>query len=481
VRVEVFDECASIGVLTAVNCRVNGIYTQRIQPDQFYDYAFYFQYATLDPAVYSPDLSSYPAGLTSPSAQCSLRYAASTTPGYDRRSPACLSVAYQSTAAAAPYKRDVNNDGVLDDPPASDLHPNRDVIDGPLFTNDDQLVTCNSPVFRSRVYAEPTLSSTTGRTRSTSYSRVFQRLVPASGDQFVGCSASNFPILVGGASDQSQTPADAPGTRFGLKRASSEILLPNRQQFQEVATAVAGSARVSGTIALRPGRDSASSPYTFTEASYNGGEYTRVSNGFIYASGNTRVSGTYAGALSIYAEGEATISADLFGVRPSGDTCVALASQRGTADVDENGEGSNSEGRGGRGDGIIDDCRSVLGLTAGGKINIEQNAGGGRKVQAILVSLDNSPSVPQWYEEQPWAAAGTSPTLEFYGAMASKYQGIFGGYSSDETAKLLSGYRKDFHFDRRLTEGDLTPPFLPGPVVTDSWSRVDFSEAYRAD
>jgi hypothetical protein len=111
-----------------------------------------------------------------------------------------------------------------------------------------------------------------------------------------------------------------------------------------------------------------------------------------------------------------------------------------------------------------------------------------RYVHGILTSPDGYIGVPDWLTNSDSANSGsrTQAKLHFYGAMASKYQGVFGGYADDE---LLSGYYKVFRHDDRLTrftQGDTTldsnvrtnfrlPPYLV-ESVTPVWVRLDVSE-----
>jgi len=68
-----------------------------------------------------------------------------------------------------------------------------------------------------------------------------------------------------------------------------------------------------------------------------------------------------------------------------------------------------------------------------------------------------------------------APNLTFFGSIAARYQGVFGGFDPEE-GYLTSGFRKDFTFDfRPLRDPDLTPPFLLSPVGTP-WQRLDVTE-----
>lgn len=65
-----------------------------------------------------------------------------------------------------------------------------------------------------------------------------------------------------------------------------------------------------------------------------------------------------------------------------------------------------------------------------------------------------------------------APRLTFYGAVASRYQGVYGGFDT-ESGRLASGYRKNFYYDGRAAhDPSLSPPLLISPVGT-SWQRLD--------
>ena len=107
-----------------------------------------------------------------------------------------------------------------------------------------------------------------------------------------------------------------------------------------------------------------------------------------------------------------------------------------------------------------------------------------RVVHAILTSPEGYVGVPDWltnYDDSGAAGIRAQATLHFFGAIASKYQGVFGGFDSGE---LLSGYFKKFAHDERLTKaGNGEPGYqslaLPPYLVESTspvWVRLDLSE-----
>ena len=122
-----------------------------------------------------------------------------------------------------------------------------------------------------------------------------------------------------------------------------------------------------------------------------------------------------------------------------------------------------------------------------------------RVVNGVLTSPDGYIGVPDWLTNTDYStadcAAGASPcrdqgTLNFYGSMTSKFQGVFGSFTAaGGTTELVSGFFKKFEHDDRITRrtnGDqdtnlnLTlPPYLV-ESATPVWVRLDLSEvAYQ--
>ena len=102
-----------------------------------------------------------------------------------------------------------------------------------------------------------------------------------------------------------------------------------------------------------------------------------------------------------------------------------------------------------------------------------------RVVNALLVSLNgtvrtsnlNVPTSPTI------ELSGCAPKLEFFGAMATKYQGVFGLYDS-LSSQVLRGYSKNFsHDDRSTRSGVFLPSYLVTPVGLQ-WVRVDVAEVF---
>jgi hypothetical protein len=113
---------------------------------------------------------------------------------------------------------------------------------------------------------------------------------------------------------------------------------------------------------------------------------------------------------------------------------------------------------------------------------------GTRVVNGILTSPEGFIGTPDWLTNVEVDATGanqrTQSTLEFYGSMTAKFQGVFGGYTAQNgTTELISGFFKNFEHDKRLTQltnGDASlnltlPPYLV-ESATPVWVRLDLSE-----
>lgn len=437
VRADVFGQCPS-GELSSTGCKIYGSFTQRIIPSQFYKYAFYNQYSVLDPT--DSDVYKTPQSQMSAQAKCGDKYGVrvnnkttSGIPNSPRAANECIEIAYQADPSATSGSRAL-----------------RDVINGPLFSNDDYVLTCNSPRFEGGVYVNPTRVANPAKAGSA----LVYKAASAS-----GCVPSATPEF--NASIQEN----------GKHLISLDTRMPNAANYTKLADALAraGQATVIESPTTTEVEIVADGTLKVARVKINGSTtVTQVINNFLYIKGNATVKGESSASLSVYASGTLEIVGDV-----TRQYCAVPAPGSTTADP----------------------CPTVIGLAAGGPVNIRQTATHSQdpncpvsklladcgnataantplKVQAILISLDSTVRVPGWGTYR-WDSVD-APTLEFYGAIATKYQGVFGGYDQSY-GNLISGFRKDFRFDRRLSEGSVNVPFLPSPISGD-WSRLDFSE-----
>jgi hypothetical protein len=158
--------------------------------------------------------------------------------------------------------------------------------------------------------------------------------------------------------------------------------------------------------------------------------------------GDVTISGDVVGSLSVYVTGKIYIDADL--TYHSGPT---------TANPTD---------------------LTVL-VANGGVIILPPGAPEDREVDALLLSLQQGVYVQGWDTDPGSWVGQTPPTLHLFGAMASKFQGVFGGYDA-ATGELVNGFRKDFTFDSRLSNNSSFTPAFTVSGTSDAWTRVDMSE-----
>jgi hypothetical protein len=189
------------------------------------------------------------------------------------------------------------------------------------------------------------------------------------------------------------------------------------------------------------------------------------------------VSGTVAGVVSIVVDGSVAIDDDLVYEQAVVDGCV-------TPGGSQHNDGCLARNE--------DD---VLSLTATERIEVWQEcqnpgdqscttgASADRFIHGVFTSPQGYVGVPDWQDNVD-SAGSARGTLHFYGAVASRFQGVYGSYgpAAGGTRALLSGFNKSFVHDARLTkytrgQGSLTglPPYIVSARVP-VWVRLDVSE-----
>jgi hypothetical protein len=299
----------------------------------------------------------------------------------------------------------------------------KDVVNGPVYSFDNWISVCGNPTFNQGVFV-----------RGSGYDgKVFR----PSNDTI--CAASGAPQFTDNVTVTRQQGLSMPSTQATAAQVRS---IPGAYRYiaSDTATLRFGSAGTAPNVTT-----------TYTITGVEGGPVTSVippntpavfffdrpagsSDG-----GKVRVSGTTSGRISVFATGDLIIDGDLL---------YAGGTTGNTSDI--------------------------TGLTSiDGAIKIAKSSGfTNRTVHAMMLSLDRAIQVDKWEERDSFA---TAPTLTLYGAIAAKYQGVFGGYDS-LAGILVSGYRKNFLFDDRLRSGlDLQPPYLVNPLET-VWERLDTTE-----
>lgn len=297
----------------------------------------------------------------------------------------------------------------------------RDVVTGPVYTADDFISVCGNPEFVGAV-------SVAGAGHVVGSAAQVWRPASSvcSGTPSLGAAFRNSAVL--------SIPSTA--TTFSQARTAADLTI--------TPAPPAASATLVFSTTETPAGPVTSLAVT---GSTSDGTYPLPSPGLVVVEGNGTVRGTVAGRFSVFARDDLNIDGDLRYLSGTG--------------------GENTS--------------DILGLTAGDSIGISKSATG-RTVHAVMLSLSGSVRTTGWRTPDVSAAAISSwsaPTLTFYGAMASKYQGVFGGFDVG-TGRLGSGYRKNFTFDTRPAQDPtLVPPFLISPLAA-SWDRLDLVElAYR--
>jgi hypothetical protein len=139
-------------------------------------------------------------------------------------------------------------------------------------------------------------------------------------------------------------------------------------------------------------------------------------------------------------------------------------------------------------DGAGNPTGSVLGINAGGDIVLRSQAkskpaaGCGAvpsssafELDAILISLGGTVFADGM--QRVLSASECAQVLRLRGAVATKYQGVYGLYDAG-TGDALAGFTKDFsHDDRAVQDLSFLPPYLVTPSGLQ-WVRLDLGEVY---
>lgn len=300
-----------------------------------------------------------------------------------------------------------------------------DIIGGPVYTADDWIVVCGDPQFASSVsvagngYPPPAGTNVWASSRDLNV-------------------ADRCPITSPSLIPPGQQTVQAPLLQLPDPTSAGEAA--NVASPDYVFDAASSSVPVALTL-VTTGTGPASSTTVEVSGSTNdpAAPLPLPDNpGVIVVRGNVDISGTLSGALSVFAAGDISIVGDL-----------------------------RYEGGGTR-----ENTRDVLGLTASGSVKITQDAVPvDREVHAVILATSGSVFVPGWdLSREAEAGWGNAPTLTFFGAMASLYQGVFAGYRAD-SGEVVSGFRKDFSYDDRMSTRVLSPPYLLS-LTSQTWQRL---------
>jgi hypothetical protein len=458
-------------VVTTVRLRCGGeerrcvyaSFQQRLRSAQFFDFLLSHELTTLAPEALfasgswqvpaSTDAVAYAAYKAACSEKASQREQVSFLPSLTRTlgvtAPTdgvytatgsatvrdCVDIAYQSAGAAL----------------------GKDTLQGPIYTADDYITVCDSPTLGDVFVSGPGASGQVYRAAPNCGSAAPTR--QTSGASWV----TNQPYLVQPTSEavidealnevrnRSETPLE-----FDKSDPNSPVELrftPNGFTLTGVVNPPAAGSPYDGEIIVIR---------------------TPSSN---WGSVDVLVSGTVAGVVSIVVDGSVAIDDDLVYEQAVVDGCV-------TPGGSQHNDGCLARNE--------DD---VLSLTATERIEVWQEcqnpgdqscttgASADRFIHGVFTSPQGYVGVPDWQDNVD-SAGSARGTLHFYGAVASRFQGVYGSYgpAAGGTRALLSGFNKSFVHDARLTkytrgQGSLTglPPYIVSARVP-VWVRLDVSE-----
>lgn len=424
--------------------------TQRLRKRHFFDYLYYTQYNTLDPTLYGET-----ADLTTGEAQtlCADRYAVRRNPenGRTARDPRCLDIAYQGEQGAAKGG------------------PRTDVVRGPLFSNDDYILTCGNPLFEGTVQVagqgNPTVPGQIWRSAFETREDKCSNTPPSFNGNpaaVVAAPELTLPCLLNtrrcAASEDFRAAA---GERYRLVQAvpTVPVRIVMRLQSGKTVMDISGAGLKSATGVPLP-----------QEGTPKAAAIVHVTGDVELTSPEAGTTGVLKGVLSVFATKQLRIAGD-----------VAYASPSTPGQPFPAPECTSTAGN----------ATDLLGLTAGEAVIVTQIEGEfednqPRCLDAVILSLRSTVYVPEWDVEQDnyttnagkgkgdGNAISRAPRLRLFGALATKYQGVFGGYGADD-GKLVSGYRKDFYFDDRLRTGKIQAPYIVSPISA-RWERLDVAE-----
>ena len=305
-----------------------------------------------------------------------------------------------------------------------------DVLDGPLFTN-DQISIQGDPTFMHHVasaYGGPT-DDDAGHDPLFLY---------YNDDQF-----NNIESAVA-----SNPPHDIPDFQDGFTLGVASIDYPTHSLTDDIElVAESGGINITGTYDIELSRvDSITGLPMYGYVSYRqpAKAWTDVEissfNGLLYVTGSFRISGVLDGSLTLITNGSIWIIDDIL-----------------YRDSDAGGPRPG--------------CDDMLGLIAGTDINVDQTTPNMTdcEIHAAMIALDNC------FRADDWNSGPLRGVLTVHGSISQGYRGAVGTseiVGGEEI--LLTGYSKDYHYDWRLLEGN--PPYFHSFFGTGVYSRGRWRE-----
>ena len=305
-----------------------------------------------------------------------------------------------------------------------------DVIDGPLFTN-DQINIQGDPTF-----ANAAMSAYGGAgDANPSHEPGF---LYYNGDQFNNIEST----------DESNPPHDYPDFQEGSSLGARYVDYPSHQLTDDIALAADISINGTYEIVLARPHDVTGEPMygyvSYRKPAQGKPSWTDVEissfNGLLYVNGSFDVSGVVDGALTLASNGSISIVDDVL-----------------YRDSDAGGPTVY--------------CDDVLGLITGTDITITDNAANRDDcvIHAAMIALDNC------FRAEDWGSGPLRGNLSVYGSIVQSYRGAVGTseiVEGEET--LLTGYAKDYHYDWRLLE--VSPPQFSVFFDTGEYGRLRWRE-----
>jgi len=437
----------TVDVLVRARCAGNEqrcVYTrtqQRLWTQQFVDFSLAQQYSTLAPGALFPAGSFETGGPNR--AGFETYQAACVRPASERRTVTLTGVTIRDGFSDAAS-------GTFTEKPASsnpvtgcvDVSYQRDTLGSDdssdelslIYNGDDFLTVCNDPSFGKVLVAGPGLDAPTpGAPR-----RWFRRPPGAT-----GCVAGSARL------DSVDATLDYPYLRLPsgdrVVEAAVEAAARPGVTFVEV---VKGAPGEPVTVRFTPTKVRiCTGPVSCTERDYGNTVILvrDVADSAARRVGSTDVlvSGTVRGLVSVVVEGSAAIDGDLVYAAGAGrlnrdDALSLTATER-----IEIWQSCPKTGNPASWD-------SQIASNACTAVTVENlDRPGARRVHAVLTSPDGYVGVPDWRSNSRVPVRTQAP-LEFYGAISSKFQGVFGSFSSS-TGDLVSGFYKKFTHDCRLS------------------------------
>ncbi len=292
-----------------------------------------------------------------------------------------------------------------------------DVIDGPLFTN-DQISIQGDPTF---MYAVMSAYGGPGDPQPSNDALFLYY----NGDQHDNVESA-LP---------SNAPHDNPDFRDGYDLGSTFVDYPDHHVTDDIQNvAVDAGISIAGTydiVLSRPDDDTGEPMYgyvSYRRPGVGSGSWTDVEissfNGLLYVNGSFNVSGVLDGALTIATNGSIWIVDDIL-----------------YRDRDE--------------EGPADNCNDILGLVAGTDIEISETAPNMSdcEIHAAMITLDNC------FRAENWNTGPLKGVLTVHGSIIQSYRGAVGTSEIvDGEQIMVTGYSKDYHYDWRLREQ--SPPYF---------------------